>query len=82
MNPIAEHEANQAAGVKDNDVVKKDAFVGLGDKIVSKTEGDSITTNICPTVKCGEGHVHIYAESGSRKSKVCLNGKEVCAEAT
>ena len=79
MNPIAQHEADQQAG-KENSApeVQAAAPPALSEEIATHVDGDPVITELCPTqVKCPDNHVHIYAESGPRKSKVCLNGKEV-----
>ena len=82
MNPIAQHEADQQAGkVNSAPEVQAAGPPVLSDEIATHVEGDVVITDLCPTlVQCPENHVHIYAESGPRKAKVCLNGKEVCLQ--
>ena len=50
----------------------------LSEEIATHVDGDTVISELCPThFQCPEHHVHIYAESGPRKAKVCLNGNEV-----
>ena len=78
MNPIAQHEADKEAGKEDSE--RQVAMLPvLSEEIATHVEGDPVITGLCPSqVTCPENHVHIYAESGPRKAKVCLNGNEVC----
>lgn len=80
MNPIAQHEADQEAGRENNESRGQAAVPpALNEEIATHVDGDPVITELCPTqVTCPDNHVHIYAESGPRKAKVCLNGKEVC----
>ena len=80
MNPIAQHEAGQEAGKEEKKSETQAAVVpALSEEIATHVEGNPVISGLCPTqVTCPENHVHIYAESGPRKTKVCLNGNEVC----
>jgi hypothetical protein len=80
VNPIAQHEADQRAGKENSapDAQVAAAPPPLNEEIATHVEGDAVIAELCPTlIKCPDNHVHIYAESGPRKAKVCLNGKEV-----
>lgn len=84
LNPIAAHEAGVVvnhevpeAGVQEP-VPVVPAGVEAVKKSVDNVEGVPVIKGLCPSnTKCPANHIHIYAESGARKSKICLNGKEV-----
>ena len=80
-NPIAQHEAQQAES-KNTQAGEVQAVAAappaLSEEIATHVDGDTVISELCPThFQCPEHHVHIYAESGPRKAKVCLNGNEV-----
>jgi len=85
LNPIAQHEEEQRQVALGNVNVKKaviaepeEAKPVLGEKVATHVEGDAVISGLCPTsFKCPADHFHVYAESGSRKSKICLNGQDV-----
>ena len=77
FNPIAHHEKTQREKAAMETAPESRVVEGSDSDFVS---GDSvIVSGSCPEeVLCPDRHIHIYAESGPHRSKICLNGNEVC----